>query len=162
MKELGSFSCRSGSLWVTDPCYIPGTWCQGKIGNALEGKWKAKVYSKTMSGWGTRNSILLVVHEDAKKVTLRSPEFFRQGFTVGVDSGQAGFFDGDVAIGSGQYGETGTFYDDCCQITVNNPDQAGIVGGTGVVSSSGCGDGSYICDVITRDNKVVAAKITFL
>jgi hypothetical protein len=83
------------------------------------------------------------------------------GFTcesndIGVDSGQAGFFDAEFYIG----GDDQKFYDQVCDLTLNG-DNAGVIA-FGAVSSSGWGDGCYELQTIRHDGEVVAARIVFM
>lgn len=80
---------------------------------------------------------------------------------VGVDSGQAGFFDAvDYAQVYSDKGAQEFFYDSICRQTVA-PD---YFGGTafGAASISGWGDGGYDCYVRRQGGLVVAAVIIFL
>lgn len=80
---------------------------------------------------------------------------------VGVDSGQAGFF--DLAL-FGQVCESepvkDKFYDEVCNLTLD--DNQWGVHSIGAVSSSGYGDGSYECLVRRVDGQVVEAIIVYI
>lgn len=109
------FHLTSSQLRVTDPCYTKGTWCAGVLDNVLPGKWIAEkvVASHAQTGWGDRIAELCIWHEnyignvDAHELTE---------IHVGVDSGQAGFFDeSQYPEGeTGEYGELDTFYGKVC------------------------------------------------
>lgn len=84
-------------------------------------------------------------------------------FDVGVDSGQAGFFDANDYPEDG--GEDEAFYETCCRQTLDH--NAGIVErfgrNMGAVSSTGWGDGSYDCHYVTDDQgQVIAAGILYI
>lgn len=157
---IGDFQVKSGKLRVTDPCYGRGTWCAGVLENVKNGTWRADIYvTEHTGGWGARNAVLRVWHVDF----LDRTPWQRATFEVGVDSGQAGFFD-DACFPDdpGDY-EPGTFYEKVCKLTLETEEQAGIVEDFGVVSSSGYGDGGYTCLYSTApDGQIVCAEIVFI
>jgi hypothetical protein len=160
--ELGTFEVKSGKLVVSDPCYERGTWCHGILEGVKNGKWVAGVSHSDERGWGIRNAELLVQHEEVKRlIDLRWRE---ATFEVGVDSGQAGIFCDSVYPQSkcGEYGDDSSFYGQCCNATLNTLHSADTVEG-GVVSSSGFGDGGYVCEYAkNKQNEIVAVKVTFI
>jgi hypothetical protein len=137
---IGTFTVSSGTLIISDPCYPMDEEHLGAMSivlNTKNGEWEAYV---TYNEEG-RVAELVIYHEDLEPEilgTYESPENF-------VDSGQMGIFDYDaypdcdLGQEQGEYGEPG-FYDDCCEASDGD---AGIVRGTGVISSSGYGDGVY-------------------
>jgi hypothetical protein len=168
MPKIGTFTLESGVMRVTDPCYTKDG---GFTFEALPGEWIARIL---YSDHEARVSALIVTHSDFAN---EGGTFIPSGdedsnyeplsiegkvVTVGVDSGQAGFFDdAKYPEEPGDY-EGPSFYHDACEAT-DTPDQAGIVSGFGVASSSGYGDGGYECSVIrTVESKVVSAILTFI
>ena len=152
------FEIKSGKMRVTDPCYDKDTWCAGVLENVKNGTWVAEIKTSNEGSWGNRVSELIVRHESH----LGAEPYERQSIDVGVDSGQAGFFDEAEyhKDGKGEYGDPNTFYGKVCEITLG-PDSGGVVP-FGAVSSSGYGDGSYVCYTLTKDGEIVAAKIVFI
>ncbi len=119
-----SFEIKSGKIRVTDPCYDKNTWCSGVIENALSGEWFADsviLDNSQTNGWGSRVSELVIWHKDYDANNILE----LTDIDVGVDSGQAGFFDeaeypeGDT----GEYGNTETFYGKVCEGTAGEPKQ---------------------------------------
>jgi hypothetical protein len=157
--DLGTFDVKSGELIVSDPCYGHGVQCQGRLAGAKNGKWFAAVDREDVLGWGTRNSTLVVWHDGPLERDARWEE---AEFDVGVDSGQAGFWDlPTYGWGEGECGDTTTFYGKACSLTVRGVAAGVMVGG--VVSASGFGDGGYTCSFIRNDDgEVVAARIVFI
>ena len=166
--SLGEFQVDSGELIVSDPCYEPGTWCMGRLKNVRPGSWNAAASIASMGGWGNRVSRLSVWHEDAPEgdaLTVREADF-----TVGVDSGQAGFFDAahycDPSVIEPAPVQTcsdseSVWYDRCCELTLS-PTQAGVLP-FGAVSSSGFGDGGYSCLYYTNDtDEILRAEIVII
>lgn len=157
MVKLGQFEVTSGKLRVTDPCYDRSIWCSGYV-DAENGTWEAFVYMSDQGAWGNRVSAL-----EVRRVGENEAPDRLVSFEVGVDSGQAGFFDdafypeGDD---NGEYGNTDTFYGKVCEITLSDK-RAGVLP-FGAVSSSGYGDGGYDCFVLEKNGKVVAARIVFI
>ena len=162
--DLGTFDVVSGKLTVSDPCYEPGTWCAGELRNVLTGTWNAMAVTVDVGEWGDRISRLIVYHDDYQ----RSKGLRKQTapFEVGVDSGQAGFFDSShyqddsiIDDRSTDYGDI--WYSHCCHVTLARP-KAGVIP-FGVVSSSGFGDGGYSCTYYeTPAGYVVKAEICFI
>ena len=162
LNIIGSFRVESGKLRVTDPCYSKDTWCSGVLKNVMNGDWFATIVKKDEDTWGIRVAELHVYHADhIQDMNYSVPKIEeRTDIHVGVDSGQAGFFDEDkypehVTV------EHDTFYNVACSLTLSE-NQAGILY-NGVVSSSGFGDGGYECFVSRLgDGKIIAAKIVFI
>lgn len=42
-EYVGNFEVMSNKVYVSDPCYSPGTWCQGVLNGVKNGKWKVLV-----------------------------------------------------------------------------------------------------------------------
>lgn len=112
--ELGS------SIYVSDPNYNMGIWCLAKLDNVLSGKYNCYVErwnDEMTDGWGERIAALYIFHEDYKI----NPTIMLD-YDIGVDSGQAGFYDSS-------YFEKTRFNDDwyggICDLTYKeslNPD----------------------------------------
>lgn len=158
--KVGEFNIKSGKVFVSDPCYSRGTWCMGELDNVQNGKWQAEVIAVDEGMCGTRNGALIASYGN-RQISKSCPNWKKQNFEVGVDSGQAGIFD-DAGFKSedDDYGNTNSWYRRCCDLT-SNKKCAGIIEKSGVVSSSGFGDGSYDCYVIKKGKKIVAIKIDF-
>lgn len=169
-EPIGEFEVKSGKLVVSDPCYDRDTWCAGILENVKNGVWEAYAYVENYGkgGFGgDRVKKLVVFHRDHRHDLGLYPK--RAKFEVGVDSGQAGFFD-DASYPQGEREEGGywnkdAFYDECCDATCGRNDEGegyGIIAGAGAVSSSGWGDGGYRCDYYEKDGQIVAAEVEFI
>lgn len=112
---MTTFELASNQLRVTDPCYTKDTWCAGVLSNVLPGKWVAEkiVMDDSQTGWGDRISQLQIWHEDYL-MSVTADEL--SDIHVGVDSGQAGFFDeSQYPEGeTGEYNDLDTFYGRVC------------------------------------------------
>ena len=164
----------SENVMVSDPCYTPDTWCQTKLNNVLPGRYNVQVEKSDEGDWGTRVSSITVIHEDYTDGQVD----WDQHSDLGVDSGSCGIFcmtsyrndeisEGittpDVNFNLGDYrkddgGER--WYEKMCKFTLDKQ-QWGLYD-TGVVSSSGYGDGQYPMEVMVDGDKVVGIKITYL
>lgn len=150
------FTLTSGTFRVTDPCYDGLYWTSGIIGiinNARKGKWKGVVTSP----WGMQGRVaeLQIVQEN---YTTASKMWESAGFSVGVDSGQAGFFDAALYP---EWSEENNFYDTICKGTLSENQYAVVP--FGIASSTGYGDGEYKCYVAKNiEGEVIAAKIVFI
>lgn len=170
MYPLGEFEIKSGEVIVSDPCYAIGTWCQGLVRNVKNGTWVADVACLEESG---RNAFLVVHHKDY--IMPMGTVWEQLDFDIGVDSGQAGFYDyagykkddsvpnsikNSLGFDLNEPGEK--FYAYNCDLTLKTEHDAGVLP-TGVVASSGYGDGSYTVSVVKdEDGKVVAMEIIFI
>ena len=163
----------SENVMVSDPCYTPDTWCQTKLTNVLPGKYNVDVQKSDEGSWGTRVSSITVIHED-----YSDTDDWEQHSECGVDSGQCGVFcmtsyrndelsEGittpDVNFNLGDYGHSQVgdkWYEKMCRFTLSE-NQCGLYD-TGVVSSSGYGDGQYPLDVMMDGDKIVGMRLEYL
>ena len=140
---------------VTDPCF------SRDISNHLlrtkPGVWWGAILAQNWSVWE-----LLAWHVTAGSLHEAQSARRRALFPVDVDEGMAGIF-ADASYPEGQTGVS-TFYGRAVDATCG-PLSAGIIK-EGVVSASGCGDGTYDCFFETEDGKadgkVTAIRIVFL
>jgi hypothetical protein len=132
-----------------------------------------------LDGWGNRVSKLEVVHEDF--IHLRYTDFnWEEHSEVGVDSGQCGIFcessyrndviaesivtpKGDwIGFPAMDRSEGDVFYDRMCAFTINGDGHWGSYE-SGVVTSSGYGDGGYPLEVLkTKQDGIVGMRITYI
>lgn len=158
---------------VSDPCYSPDTWCQTKLDNVLPGLYNVEVVRHDEgTGWGVRVSSITVIHKD-----YEDTDDWEQHSECGVDSGQCGVFcmtgyrNDEVSVGITTptldnpfvipFREDGDkWYEKMCQFTIHK-DQFGLYD-TGVVSSSGIGDGQYPLDVMMDGDKIVGMRLEYL
>ncbi len=170
MKQIN----LSETVMVSDPCYEVGTWCQYKLHDVLPGEYQTDVLKYDAGGWGERNAALVAIHKDYSQEDLSWRTV--TAADIGVDSGQAGIFSMDsfrkdeifmneVSEFNKKYqgwkddgGEQ--WYGHMCDRTLS-PEQWGVYA-TGVVATSGFGDGSYRLLVAKKDGKVVGIGIDFL
>jgi hypothetical protein len=162
----------SENVMVSDPCYSLGTWCQTKLNNVLPGKYNVEVGKSDEDAWGVRVSSITVIHED-----YDDTDDWEQHSECGVDSGQCGIFcmtgyrNDEVSEGITTptlnnpfvipFRENGDkWYEKICHFTLCEP-QWGVYD-TGVVTSSGLGDGVYPMDVMMDGDKVVGIRIDYL
>lgn len=167
-EEVGSFTLTQPKMLVTDPGYEKDEWYSKLVKNCKIGKWNVFVnrnhytYGKDMKD--QRIAALFVVHESVNKnifSTIHLEEtddqhaFFRWrggwvnlSCDIGVDSGQAGFFDydnygrNDLFRYEGRCGYGDKWYSNCCDATLGEAG-VGIIANCGVNASSGFGDGCY-------------------
>lgn len=114
------FKITSGKMIVTDPCYDKQTWCQAKLDNVRNGTWYATAEYSDEGNWGERVAGLWVWHSDLKIENPSRdfpvcPEFIPAD--IGVDSGQAGFFDLDKYPDDPHKDDE--FYNNVCDITLS-------------------------------------------
>ena len=162
LTVLGDFELTSQTMRVSDPCYDRDVWCCGTLDKCRMGTWEAGVLQVDMDDWGVRCAVLAVRHKAAgpdfsvirqDTVCQNQDGWMEQPFYVGVDSGQAGFFDeafyqnpsvfADMPAPEQNLSPDDVWYNHVCDITLSDLG-AGIIP-HGAVSSSGFGDGCYIC-----------------
>lgn len=171
-RYVGRFSCFSGRLIVSDPCYSieEHSHCLGIIDDAAIGEWDVILVLTSVSPFGAHIAQIMVQHESMRQRYVGIEEFTGECFDVGVDSGQVGIFDAlayrneaiasrlihrvEKPIDSGD-----AFYSLCCDATMR------LRGGTfpfGAVTTSGFGDGCYRALIHKRDELVVAVNVQFI
>lgn len=161
----------TNNVRVSDPCYDNDVWCKTKLTDVLPGNYNVFVEKGDEGGWGMRVKSLRVIHED-----FSDSGDWEEHSEIGVDSGQAGIFcetsyrndivaesivtpPNDFKISGKSEGDL--WYEKMCDFTLSE-DQCGVYE-TGVVTSSGIGDGGYPLDVIReRNGYIVGMKITYL
>jgi hypothetical protein len=165
--SLGSFQLGSGQMAVSDPCYDRSSSddMRGELSNVKNGTWNAFSLRGDVPMWGDRIHELQVLHESISYEAASNDTWTQEkSFHVGVDSGQAGFFDNaKYPYGNiGEYGETETFYGRVCETTMGGS-SGGIIEDFGVASSTGYGDGCYQCFVLRNEqDEIVGSKIIFI
>ena len=137
-----------GFIACSDPCYGQPT----VFVPANKGNWVARAETSNEGMWGVRVSKITVHHEEFSPV---GNNYEIEEHVVGVDSGQAGVFDGSIYSGDNE-----GFYNCCCKATLAKPGYGYVDGG--FVSSSGYGDGRYECIVYKKDGKAIGVEITFI
>lgn len=154
---------------VSDPCYDDTVWCKTTM-DVLPGEYFVDVTESDEGDWGTRISSLFAIHKDYKFSGL----IWESDGVIGVDSGQAGIFcessyrndSIEMKLPSVNFvlphmnipGDR--WYEKICRFTLSE-DQWGMYD-TGVVSSTGFGDGMYPVEVARRDGNVIGIKITYI
>jgi len=175
----GHFLCKSGSIIATDPCY---THAEGVVKNCATGKWTAYITKALLEVWGHRVAALWIFHEDAgdpasllkpkwsfKNGELRVTTPWQEETSTGVDSGQAGFWDEKsyvrhrsthTEVIRAARGERDAFYKYVC---ANSDEGCYTEKPDGACSSSGCGDGAYLCRAVRdRSGLVMAMCLDYL
>ena len=165
----------SENVMVSDPCYSPDTWCQTKLDNVLPGLYNVEVEKSDEGDWGVRVSGITILHESITDDGISLE--WEDHSECGVDSGQCGIFcmtgyrNDEVSEGITPptlynpfvipFREDGDkWYEKICHFTLCEP-QWGVYD-TGVVSSSGIGDGLYPMEVMMDKEKIVGIRITYL
>ena len=82
--ELGN------EVYVSDPCYKIGTWCQKLLSGLKAGKYQGFMYKKDFGSLGIRVTDLWIAHENYVK---NFPRTLVEDASIGVDSGGAGIYD---------------------------------------------------------------------
>ena len=137
---------------ISDPCYDMGTWCAGTLKNVLPGVYHCFVQRDPEEN---RISAIEVRHENYLDV---KPRFFSE-IDVGVDSGQCGIYDLDYFE---SFNGDEEWYETVCDSAFDEYFTAAVLDEKCLVSSSGYGDGSYICKYNTRNKKIVSIGLYFI
>ena len=175
--EKCSFEVVSGEIMISDPCYSVPTWCHGTV-KARNGEWSPDVQIVDVGGWGHRVVELRACHEDYYEIDQKhfmdegpAPKWEKLDIDVGVDSGQCGIFDlshyrDDLVVADAyritksSIGADDEWYGLCCDRTLSFY-KWGLIP-YGVVSSSGCGDGSYDALAVMHAGEAIAIKIIYI
>lgn len=189
-KSVGSFTLTQPKILVTDPGYEKDEWCSKLVKDCKVGLYDAYIningykYKHDGSLYSDKRvASLFIKHssidknifgsiyweetEDEDGVIRWYGDWKRLSDNIGVDSGQAGFFDYDKygdnsqfeAMGKCEFGDK--WYSNCCDATLSKP--AGIVAQCGVNSSSGYGDGCYtVWGHYSKDKEIDAMVLFFL
>jgi hypothetical protein len=144
------------------------------LADVLPGEYFTTAFkSDNTGGWGMRCAALVAVHKDYVEDELAWRTVYAA--TIGVDSGQCGIFDmesyrndtiaDEITVPELGFmlpydGEGEKWYEKMCRFTLG--DQQWGSYNTGVVSSSGCGDGSYRLLVSKHKGKIVGIAIDYL
>lgn len=164
----------SSNVRVSDPCYDDSVWCKTRLTDVYPGEYN--VYTET-SDEG-RISRLTVIHKGYIMECMGESNWVEHS-EIGVDSGQAGIFcettyrndeivpsittpESDFSLGNYRKDETGEeWYEAMCKFTLDK-EQWGVYD-TGVVSSTGYGDGGYPLEVVRNDDEqIVGMRITYI
>jgi|GEM_PF-543514 len=157
-KYLGAVEF-SGKVVVSDPCYDRDCWCMKPDFPVLPGKYHVYAFYNDEKDWGVRVAALLFRHESFDQIPFHGWKDIDAD--IGVDSGQCGIFDDSIYPQEKDHPDHKPFYEECCDITLADS-QAGILqSGKGVVSSSGCGDGSYNLSVIEHNGANIALLLDY-
>ena len=149
-------------VMVSDPCYGMNTWCQGVVENVMPGVYNCEVEYSDEGDWGVRVAAIEVMHENTMVHWWESADF-----EVGVDSGQAGIFDYEYYAKYHMDRSVRPHVDDdwyhrVGKITLSE-ESAGTIDNSGFVSSSGYGDGGYVCYLAKNDDGcVVGLKVVYI
>jgi hypothetical protein len=166
----------SKNVRVSDPCYDNDVWCKTQLTNVYPGEYNVSVEKSDEGDWGNRVSRLSVIHK-GYVMECEDESNWEEHSNIGVDSGQAGIFC-ETSYRNDEIVESITTpevdfvlpYDDgagdkwygkVCKFTLTEP-QWGLYD-TGVVTSSGFGDGGYPLDVVRNDDgEIVGMRITYI
>jgi hypothetical protein len=157
---------------VSDPCYGIPTWCQAVIDGVLPGNYRATVLKQDEGDWGTRCSKIIAIHEDFNYESKFKWTYYLA--VIGVDSGQCGIFSKEsyrkddhkfdfepYVFGDDFDRQDGdVWYRHMAKLTLD--DNHWGVYDSGIVSSSGYGDGSYNLYVARKKKKIVGFIIEFI
>ena len=155
---------------VSDPCYGDDVWCKTRLTDVLPGEYHVDVQKSDEGSWGRRVSSLTVTHKDYVGKNLK----YQEHGGIGVDSGQAGIFcessyrNDSIEIETPESdfhivfeGEGEKWYEKMCKFTLSKESYGTYE--SGVVATSGYGDGSYPLDIARNEDKnIVSMVITFI
>lgn len=156
-KQIGSIELH-GTCFITDPCYSTDAWCQEYLNKIAIGTYNCFYSVGEIKGWGPRVSaikILLNGLENSESSLKRRV----LSYNIGVDSGQAGIFEGHYYEVNQPQKE---WYEKVCRITLDKP-CVGIIDNKGIVAESGIGDGLYtLYGYFNKERDLVGLLLVFL
>lgn len=160
---------------VSDPCYELPTWCQKVVEDVMPGAYDVRVIRSDEDEWGVRNVGIIVIHE---KFFGKNKRWNAISYNIGVDSGQAGIFDSssyrndkifeglrskfadDFPVSRSEENGGDHWYTHMCDRTLHTEESWGTYD-SGVVTSSGIGDGCYTLSATRSRGKIVGLMINF-
>ena len=162
----------SNNVRVSDPCYTDDVWCKTRLTDVYPGEYNVDTETSDEG----RISRLTVIHK-GYIMECEDESNWVEHSEIGVDSGQAGIFcessyrnDEMVpSITTPEYdfvlpyndGPGDIWYEKICKFTLTEPRWGAY--DTGVVSSSGYGDGGYPLEVVRNDDgEIVGMRITYI
>jgi Protein of unknown function (DUF4241) len=172
--DLGQFEVVSGEVAVSDPGYHPDEAQRGasakKVGNVARGSWQARLIRHVIDRPDEVRCGELLAFLAASPLP-EDPAWQKIHPGIGVDSGQAGFFDwrhfrsaavvpADHPWKARMLAPDDPWYALCCDVTLQG--DGGVIP-YGVVASSGWGDGGYPLYAL-RDDKgtLTALRLVFI
>jgi hypothetical protein len=140
-----------------------------------------KRLEESLANYAGRVAAQIIWREDklspeqaAEYLRANLPRFEALDIHVGVDSGQAGFFDHDAYVAKGSYRRDeiegrDAVYSAICKLTCDDKGMGGVIADQagqpawGCVSSTGYGDGGYTAYALKDElGQVMAAAIVFM
>lgn len=174
-KETMVGTCDFGPLiHVTDCCYDRDTHCAAFNLKIKAGNYNCYAVESNFSCWGNRVCEISIILEGYSRYDLSE---VLTDYDIGVDSGQAGFFDDSIYphVPEGvdkyeypefDYSNEKGFYKQACNLAhIKGEDKNFGIGFNkkGFNSSSGFGDGGYSLYVYTNnEGEICGAKIVFI
>ena len=160
--KVGSFEVVSEKLRIADPCYELSTESNNYIDNIKNGQYNCfvELLSEELTGWNIRVGSILIVHSSYPSFNFKNIKI-EVPFCVGVDSGQAGFFDFNSFVELDKDKELkDKWYETICN-DISNKDVS--IFSNGFCSSSGFGDGAYsVFKALNSSRQCIAASIVFI
>ena len=164
---LGSFQLDSDRIVAADPAFAGDERTRLTLTGAARGQWDAWIGKAELRDAGTRAVELGATRHGASGLNW----VVLGGLGVGVDSGQAGFYDpkyvGDASLlppvttwRQPPIDDSNLWYSFSCDQT-EYPNLAGLLP-HGVVSSAGLGDGVYQLLVSRADGVLVGIRMIFV
>ena len=160
--ELGEIRLGE-SVYVSDPCYSIGTWCQALLVGVVPGYYTAFV-NKAETDWFERISDLWVVlDEEILDNGAKFPTEYIESADIGVDSGMCGIFDESYYKHfHTSEGVDDDWYEMVCDKT-SNVNVGSTMDGVCAFSATGFGDGGYDLYIKRNDEgKIVAIGVQYL
>ena len=160
--ELGEIKLGE-SVYVSDPCYSIGTWCQALLVGVVPGYYRAFI-NKAETDWYERITDLWVVNdEEILDNGAKFPTELVEGHHMGVDSGMCGIFDESYYkhFHTSEWLDR-NWYDKVCNMTAN-VNCGSTMDGVCAFSATGFGDGAYELYIKKNsEGKIVAIGIQFI
>lgn len=119
------------------------------------GDYQARVVLCDEGDWGKRVGAIVIEHVDYRNTNYSWESICNE---IGVDSGQCGIFDDAIYPDADSGSKYNYFIETCYSITAENAD---IIYDSGVVASSGYGDGCYELFAKSDGERYVALLLDF-
>lgn len=184
---LGTINLNT-EVYISDPCYETGTWCQSLVKGLKPGQYNCFMNKVDVGDWGIRVSDVWIAHIDYKDIYPKT----KMKATIGVDSGAAGIYDKeyyekyhtidkniiDTPEGKKWYDnqfklrydydiegnkiEEVWDSDKCCLVRTQPSRDGVVIDSKCVITDSGLGDGAYTAYSYKNSKKeIVGIRISF-
>lgn len=133
VNYIGTISIPDGLVDISDPAYNREIWCRLNDMKIIPGTYECRTYVKDTGEWGKRVCAMEITKADIDISDCNAAIFQQHVGEIGVDGGQAGFWNHKPDF----------IRDDYLDTCVDMESRFGRIYKNGFIAESGYGDGGY-------------------